>query len=45
MTEVLVVKIFSEKKMLQIDTKWSETRKNHETANLSAAAAADQFTQ
>ena len=38
-TEVPVVKIFSEKKILQIDSKWSETRKKHETADPSAAAA------
>ena len=37
-TEVPVVKIFSEKKILQIDSKWSETRKKHETADPSAAA-------
>ena len=40
-TEVPVVKIFSEKKFLQIDSKWSETRKKHETADPSAAAVAD----
>ena len=40
-TEVPVVKIFSEKKILQIDSKWSETRKKHETADPSAAAAVD----
>ena len=40
-TEVPVVKIFSEKKFLQIDSKWSETRKKHETADPSAAAGAD----
>ena len=40
-TEVPVVKIFSEKKILQIDSKWSETRKKHETADPSAAATAD----
>ena len=40
-TEVPVVKIFSEKKNLQIDSKWSETRKKHETADPSAAATAD----
>ena len=43
-TEVPVVKIFSEF-FLQIDSKWSETRKKHETANLSTAAAADLFSQ
>ena len=32
-TEVPVVKIFSEKKFLQIDSKWSETRKKHETVD------------
>ena len=37
-TEVLVVKIFSENLFLQIDSKWSETRKKHKTANPSAAA-------
>ena len=42
-TEVPVVKIFSEKKFLQIDSKWSETRKKHETADSSAAA--DRFLQ
>ena len=40
-TEVPVVKIFSEKKFLPIDSKWSETRKKHETADPSAAGAAD----
>ena len=40
-TEVPVVKIFSEKKILQIDSKWSETRKKHETADPSASGAAD----
>ena len=40
-TEVQVVKIFCEKKKLQIDSKWSETRKKHETADPSAAATAD----
>ena len=40
-TEVPVVKIFSEKKILQIDSKWSETHKKHETAD----AAADRFSQ
>ena len=29
------------KKILQIDSKWSETRKKHETADPSAATAAD----
>ena len=29
------------KKILQIDSKWSETRKKHETADPSAAAVAD----
>ena len=29
------------KKILQIDSKWSETRKKHETADPSAAATAD----
>ena len=36
-TEVPVGKIFTEKKILQIDSKWSETRKKHETADPSAA--------
>ena len=40
-TEVPVVNIFSEKISLQIDSKWSETRKKHETADPSAVAAAD----
>ena len=40
-TEVPVGKIFSEKKILQIDSKWSETRKKHKTADPSAAAVAD----
>ena len=40
-TEVPVGNIFSEKKILQIDSKWSETRKKHETADPSAAGAAD----
>ena len=35
-TEVPVVKIFS-KFFLQIDSKWSETRKKHKTADPSAA--------
>ena len=39
--EILGVKIFCEKKILQIDSKWSETRKKHETADPSAAATAD----
>ena len=43
--EVPVVKIFSEKKILQIDSKWSETRKKHETADPFAAAAIDRFPQ
>ena len=38
---ITIVKIFSEKKILQIDSKWSETRKKHETADPSAAAVAD----
>ena len=32
---------FNKKKILQIDSKWSETRKKHETADPSAAAGAD----
>ena len=45
-TEVPEVKIFSEKKMLLIDSKWSETRKKLETANpFTADAAADRFPQ
>ena len=45
-TEVPVVKIFCEKKNLQIDSKWSETRKKHKTADPSAAAVVDhQFPQ
>ena len=36
--EVSVGKILSEKKILQIDSKRSETRKKRETADLSAAA-------
>ena len=32
-TEVTVVKIFSEKKILHIDSKWSEMHKKHETAD------------
>ena len=36
-TEVPEVKIFSEKKNLQIDSKWSETCKKHEPTNSSAA--------
>ena len=35
------VKIFSEKKNLQIDSKWFETRKKEKTADPSAAAAND----
>ena len=38
------VKIFSEKKFLQIDSKWSETRKKHESADPSAADV-DRFPQ
>ena len=40
-TEVPVVKFFSENFFLPIDSKWSETRKKHETADPSAAAGAD----
>ena len=39
--EVPVVKIFSENFFLPIDSKWSETRKKHETADPFAAAGAD----
>ena len=37
-TVVPVVKIFNEIFFLPIDSKWSETRKKHETADPSAAA-------
>ena len=40
-TEAPVVKFFSENFFLPIDSKWSETRKKHETADPSAAAGAD----
>ena len=37
-TEAPVVKFFSEIFFLPIDSKWSETRKKHETADPSAGA-------